>query len=169
MVNGFGSGGLSIGAVDLDSHRLEALVFFCRAGKQECAGGSCLALNDLGDDVDAAKPMGLLEVRCGPVRGMAGVRVIKAGDLKSTAAGFMRDFDQLSGGDLVAIAPRIGVGIGCANQEIDLPAFGGDAAEQRAATLVGESFFCVCAKLAVNRIRQAQEAHRIVDQRRSSE
>jgi hypothetical protein len=27
----------------------------------------------------------------------------------------------------------------------------------------------VCAKLAVNRIRQAQEAHRIVDQRRSSE
>lgn len=91
------------GVVDLHGAGHEVFELFGSSSKQERAGVFGVALNDFGDEVDAAQPVSLFKIRGGPVRGMVGVGVIKPCDLESAAASFMRDLDQLGRSDLVAV------------------------------------------------------------------
>jgi hypothetical protein len=83
--------------------RLEMLVFFGSAGEEKRVCNSGLAMGDLGDDIAAAKPVGLREVSGRPLRGVVGVRVIEAGDFEALAAGLALNADKLDWRNLVAV------------------------------------------------------------------
>ena len=91
------------GLNDLNRLRLKMFVLFRRSRKQEGAGERSFSLSDLGDDVGAADPVGFGEIGGRRLSGMAGVRVVEAGNLEAPVARLAHDPDQLGRSDFVAV------------------------------------------------------------------
>src|SRR5215469_2330234 len=72
---------------DVDGDLLEALVFLGGSGEKEGVGGGGAAAGNGGDDVNAADPVGLFEVRRRPLRRVVRMGVVEAGDIEPLADG----------------------------------------------------------------------------------
>ena len=133
--------------LELNDLRLEALVFFGAAGEEEGVGDGGFSLDDLGDDVAAAEPMGFGQVGCGPLCGVVGGGMVEADDVFAALAAFALDADEFFRVDVVAVVGRIGAGVaGTSDGGDGADAVVVHATEEDAAALVGVGFFAVLAE-----------------------
>ena len=139
---------------------LEALVLLGVTGQQEGAGFRGVALDDAGDDVAAAQPVGFGLVVRGPVGRVIGVRVVKAGDLQAQAARLALDLHQFGGGDLKAVVGGISAGVAGRNGHGHAPAILGGIPQQSPAALLGVIVFAMGADGRVDRRGQPQRRRR---------
>src|ERR1700679_1673161 len=160
------------GDVDLNGLVHELFVVFAGAAQQERVGECGFSLLDAGDDVRAAEPVGFGEVGLGPLRGMVGVRVVKADDVQAEATRLALNFDQLLRGDVVAVVRGVGAGVASADDLLDVIrgrgaiALAGDVlAEQHAAALVRVGLFAVSAQCFVIGILDAKHSYSSVQKR----
>src|SRR6185369_12203240 len=109
--------------------QLKVLVFFAGAGEEEGVGHGGFALRYFGDDVGAAEPVSFGQIGGRPLRGVVGVRVIKACDVEIATSCFALDSDQFDKSNLIAVVGGIGTDVSGANRKVDDPAFRCGSAE----------------------------------------
>jgi hypothetical protein len=124
-------------------------VFFMFSGEMEGPRGSCATLDDGGDEVSAAKPVGFGEVACRGLRRMVGVGVIKAYDLQAGLKRLAIGLDKVDGSDFVAVV-RSGAAIWDWQGMDDGPGSVVDGAKKDAAALVRIDGLAVPADLIVD-------------------
>ena len=70
----------------------------------EGVGVGCAALDDGGDEVGAAQPVGFGEVGGGGLGGVTGVGMVKACNLKARGAYFAQGLDEIAWSDPVVVS-----------------------------------------------------------------
>jgi hypothetical protein len=105
--------------------------------------------------------MSFFEVGGRPLRGMVGMRVVEACDVKAAAACFALDFYQLGGSDLIAVVGGIGADVSGGQGSFNEPSRVGlrKSAEQSTAALVRIGLFAVSADGFVNGAGEAEMGH----------